>query len=144
MRFRELRESDRKVWDVLWAGYLEFYEQELTSEQTSLTWERFFNGYGLFGFVAEVDGEVVGFAHCWFTNTTWLEKPDLYLEDLFVAPSARRRGVGEFLIQGCAEFAKESGASRLYWQTQRKNESAQRLYNKVASLSEYIIFERKL
>jgi GNAT superfamily N-acetyltransferase len=61
---------------------------------------------------------------------------------LFVAPVARRRGVGEFLIQGCADFAKESGSSRLYWQTQRTNESAQQLYNKVASLSEYIIFEQ--
>jgi GNAT superfamily N-acetyltransferase len=71
-----------------------------------------------------------------------LEKPDLYLEDLFVSPAARRQGVGEFLIQGCADFALASGASRLYWQTQRKNESAQKLYNKVASLSEYIIFEK--
>lgn len=142
MEFREIRESDRSAWDGLWAGYLEFYEQELSLEQTELTWSRFFNGYGLQGFVAELDGEVVGFAHCWFTNTTWLEKPDLYLEDLFVSPAARRQGVGEFLIQGCADFALASGASRLYWQTQRKNESAQKLYNKVASLSEYIIFEK--
>lgn len=142
MLFREIRECDRAAWNPLWAGYLEFYKQTLTDEQTELTWNRFFNGYGLKGFVAEVDGEVVGFAHCWFTNTTWLDKPDLYLEDLFVSPAARRRGVGEFLIQGCADFAKASGSDRLYWQTQRKNASAQRLYNKVAALSEYIIFER--
>lgn len=142
MLFREIRESDRATWDGLWAGYLEFYEQSLSDEMTEITWGRFFNDYGLKGFVAELDGGVVGFAHCWFTNTTWLEKPDLYLEDLFVSPTARRRGVGEFLIQGCADFALASGSSRLYWQTQRKNKSAQRLYNKVASLSEYIIFEK--
>jgi ribosomal protein S18 acetylase RimI-like enzyme len=71
-----------------------------------------------------------------------LEKPDLYLEDLFVSTEHRRQGLGEFLIENCAAFAKESGARRLYWQTQRSNESAQRLYSKIARLSEYIIFEK--
>jgi len=143
MLFREIQRADQEAWLPLWAGYLEFYQHALTEEQTQMTWERFFDdSVRLHGFVAELDGEVVGFAHCWFNHTTWLDKADLYLEDLFVAPSARRRGVGEFLIQGCADFAKESGSSRLYWQTQRSNESAQRLYNKVAALSEYIIFEK--
>lgn len=142
MIFREIRESDRDTWSELWDGYLEFYKQSISAEQTDLTWKRFFDeSVRLHGFVAEVDGEVVGFAHCWFNHTTWLDKADLYLEDLFVAPSARRRGIGEFLIQGCAKFAKDSGSARLYWQTQRSNESAQKLYYKVASLSEYIIFE---
>ena len=143
MIFREIRESDRAAWDVLWAGYLEFYEQELSAEQTELTWSRLFDdSVRLHGFVAEVDGEVVGLAHCWFTHTTWLEKADLYLEDLFVAPLARRRGVGELLIQGCADFARESGSARLYWFTHKNNLSAQRLYDKVASRSEFIIFEK--
>ena len=143
MLFREIRESDRAAWLPLWEGYLEFYKHSLSDSQTSLTWDRFFDdSVRLHGFVAELDGVVVGFAHCWFNHTTWLDKADLYLEDLFVAPSARRRGVGELLIQGCADFAKSSGSSRLYWQTQRSNESAQKLYNKVASLSEYIIFEQ--
>lgn len=143
MLFREIRESDRGTWSDLWDGYLEFYKHSLSAEQTDLTWDRFFDeSVRLHGFVAEVDGEVVGFAHCWFNHTTWLDKADLYLEDLFVSPSARRRGIGEFLIQGCAIFAKDSGSARLYWQTQRSNESAQKLYYKVASLSEYIIFEQ--
>lgn len=143
MIFRELRPSDKAAWGPLWSGYLEFYGQSLSSEQTELTWNRFFDdSVRLHGFVAEVDGVVVGFAHCWFNHTTWLDKADLYLEDLFVSPDYRRRGVGEFLIQGCADFARASGASRLYWQTQRSNESAQKLYYKVASLSEYIIFEK--
>jgi len=141
--FREIRPSDRAEWNPLWEGYLEFYRQTLPGEVTELLWARLFDDrFELHGFVAELDGEVVGFAHCWFNHTTWQEKPDLYLEDLFVASAARRNGVGEALIQGCAQFAKSAGSSRLYWQTQRSNESAQRLYNKVAKLSEYIIFEQ--
>ena len=122
-----------------------FYKETLPDAQTELTWSRFFDDdFNLHGFVVEFDGEVVGFAHCSFTNSTWLEKPDLYLEDLFVSPDHRKRGLGEFLIENCAQFAKESGARRLYWQTQRSNESAQRLYSKVSRLSEYIIFEKVL
>lgn len=140
--FRAIRESDRDAWDPLWAGYLEFYQETLTDAQTELTWSRFFAEFNLHGFVVVVEGQVAGFAHCSFTNSTWLEKPDLYLEDLFVSPEYRRQGLGEFLIENCAKFAEESGARRLYWQTQRSNESAQKLYYKVASLSEYIIFEK--
>ena len=142
--FRGIRETDREAWSPLWSGYLEFYKEVLPQTQTELTWSRFFNEFNLHGFVVEIEGRVVGFAHCSFTNSTWLEKPDLYLEALFVSPDFRRRGLGEFLIENCANFAKASGARRLYWQTQRSNESAQKLYNKVASLSEYIIFEKVL
>ncbi len=141
--FRPIRESDRAAWDSLWQGYLVFYEEDLPQAQTELTWSRFFDdSFNLHGFVVEVDDVVAGFAHCSFTNSTWLDKPDLYLEDLFVSPDFRRRGLGEFLIQECADFALESGSRRLYWQTQRSNESAQKLYYKVAKLSEYIIFEK--
>jgi len=141
--FRPIQESDREQWNPLWQGYLVFYKEELSSEQTELTWSRFFDPtFNMHGYVVEVDGLVAGFAHCSFTNSTWLDKPDLYLEDLFVSPEYRRRGLGEFLIQGCAEIARDAGSNRLYWQTQRSNESAQRLYNKVASLSEYIIFQK--
>ena len=141
--FRSIRESDREQWNPLWSGYLEFYKVDIPPEQTELSWRRFFDdSFNLQGYVVEVEGEVVGFAHCSFTNSTWLDQPDLYLEDLFVSPEYRRRGLGEFLIENCAEIAKASGSRRLYWQTQRSNESAQKLYNKVATLGENIIFEK--
>jgi ribosomal protein S18 acetylase RimI-like enzyme len=143
--FRAIEPSDKPAWLPLWEGYLVFYKESLSDSQTDLTWSRFFlDDFNLRGFVVEVNEEVVGFAHCSFTNSTWLENPDLYLEDLFVSTEHRRQGLGEFLIENCAKFAKESGSRRLYWQTQRSNESAQRLYNKIASLSEYIIFEKVL
>ena len=91
-----------------------------------------------------VDQELVGLAHCSFTNSTWNNTPDLYLEDLFVAQTARRQGIGEFLIEGCAQFGKERGANRLHWQTHRDNETAQSVYKKLATKSEFAIFEKKL
>jgi len=143
--FRKLFKEDREVWQELWAGYLEFYQHELSPEQTALTWQRFFDQkYNLWAFGIEVDGVIVGFAHCSFTNSTWNQTPDLYLEDLFVAPSARRQGLGELLISGCAAFAQERGAGRIHWLTHRDNETAQRVYRKLATMSEFVIFEKKL
>ena len=142
--FRKLSPNDFDQWHELWLGYLEFYQHELSDEQTRLTWSRFFDDYNLHGYVLEVDGKLVGFAHCSFTNSTWLEKPDLYLEDLFVSPEYRRQGLGERLILECSSIARDAGSRRLYWQTQRSNESAQALYRKVGTLSEYIIFENVL
>ena len=143
--FRELLKADREAWNQLWAGYLEFYEHELKSDQTELTWQRFFEQeFNLFAFVAEVDGLVVGIAHCSFTNSTWSKTPDLYLEDLFVSPEMRQQGLGEFLINGCADFALARGARRLYWQTHKHNETAQKVYRKVAVKSDFVTFEKTL
>ena len=143
--FRKISKDDKAVWLKLWAGYLEFYQHELSAEQTDLTWQRFFDQkFNLWAFVAEVQGEVVGLAHFSFTNSTWNKTPDLYLEDLFVAPESRRQGLGEFLIQGCAEFGASQGARRLYWLTHRDNETAQRVYRKLAQQSEFVIYERGL
>jgi GNAT superfamily N-acetyltransferase len=141
--FRPICESDREAWNPLWFGYLEFYQVDLTPEQTEIAWNRFFDPeFNAMGFVVEFDGEVVGMAHCTFHNSTWLPTPDLYLEDLFVAKTHRRLGLGRFLIESCAEFGKSAGSTRMYWMTQRSNETAQNLYYKIAELSEYIIFKK--
>lgn len=143
--FRKLFKEDREIWAALWAGYLEFYQHELSDEQTALTWQRFFDQkFNLWAFGVEVEGKIVGFAHCSFTNSTWNKTPDLYLEDLFVSPGMRRQGLGEFLINGCADFAAASGARRLYWQTHKDNETAQNVYRKVATKSEFVIFEKTI
>ena len=65
--------------------------------------------------VAEHDGAVVGLA-LFFTNfSTWSGKPGLYLEDLYVSPSARGTGLGQALLQHLAALAVERGYARLEW-----------------------------
>ena len=141
--FRELSESDYEQWRPLWDGYLVFYDHSLSEEQTALTWSRFFDPeFNFRAFVLELGGEVVGFAHCSFTVSTWNDKPNLYLEDLFVKPSVRRGGIGTQLILGCAEFARQQGAEKLHWLTHKDNLTAQSVYRKLAKQSEFIIFER--
>jgi GNAT superfamily N-acetyltransferase len=69
----------------------------------------------LFGHVAEVDGEVVGFA-VWFLNfSTWRGVPGIYLEDLFVLPSQRGSGLGKALLAALAAECVANGYARLEW-----------------------------
>lgn len=67
--------------------------------------------------IAEVeDGAPVGFAFFFLAYSTWRGQPTLYLEDLFVRPSARGNGVGRGLMQALAAEALRLGCGRFVWQ----------------------------
>lgn len=68
-----------------------------------------------FAHVAEVEGQIVGIA-IWFLNySTWLGKPGLYLEDLFVKPEFRSLGIGMGFMQTLAAICVERGYERFQW-----------------------------
>jgi GNAT superfamily N-acetyltransferase len=78
--------------------------------------------------VAEDDGEVVGFA-VWFVNfSTWLGRHGVYLEDLFVQPTARGRGYGKALLTELARIAVDRGCGRVEWSVLDWNTPAQDFY----------------
>lgn len=65
--------------------------------------------------VAEVDGKIVGIA-LWFLNySTWLGKPGIYLEDLFVQPEYRGHGIGKGFMKTLAQLCIERGYERFQW-----------------------------
>ena len=83
--------------------------------------------------VAEADGEVVGFA-LFFTNfSTFLAKPGLYLEDLYVRPALRGRGIGAALLTRLGAIAVERGYGRFEWSVLDWNENAIRFYEKMGA-----------
>jgi GNAT superfamily N-acetyltransferase len=65
--------------------------------------------------LAEVDGEPAGFALFFTTFSTWLCRPGIWLEDLFVRPDRRRAGVGRKLLSHLAALAVQRRCSRLDW-----------------------------
>lgn len=65
--------------------------------------------------IAEHEGKPVGFALFFHNYSTFLAKPGLYLEDLFVRPAARGLGIGKALLAHLANFAIESGCGRFEW-----------------------------
>ncbi len=65
--------------------------------------------------IAEHDGKPVGFALYFFNYSTWVGKPGIYLEDLFVMPEMRGLGIGKALLKRVATVALENGCERLQW-----------------------------
>lgn len=78
----------------------------------------------------------LGFVHLIPATNTLLLRPIWYLEDLFVKPSTRRRGVGGALMQAAERFARSTGAERLTLATANDNHAAQALYQKLGYIRE--------
>lgn len=94
------------------------YEREpdaVTATEADLS-----HGFGpnpyYFCLIAESNGTPAGFALYFFNYSTWLGRPGLYLEDLFVLPEFRGLGIGKALLQRVAAIAVEKGCPRLQWE----------------------------
>ena len=83
--------------------------------------------------VVDSGGQIVGFA-LFFTNfSTFLARPGLYLEDLFVEPEERGRGIGQALLISLAELAAERGCGRFEWSVLDWNVNAIRFYERMGA-----------
>ena len=129
---RPIAVADKERWLDLYKQYIIFYKSTLPDEQYELTWQRIHSDFNINGLIAELDGQVVGFAHYIFRPSTWAENDFCYLEDLFTDPALRGKGVGRALIKELEKIALGRGSKRLYWTTAPDNETARKLYDKVA------------
>lgn len=84
-------------------------------------------------FLAERDGEVVAYAVVFETYSTFLARPVLYLEDVYVTPAARGHGVGRSMMAFLAREALRRGCPRLSWVVLDWNVDAQRFYDRVGA-----------
>jgi GNAT superfamily N-acetyltransferase len=83
--------------------------------------------------IACVDGEPAGFALYFYSFSTFVGRPGLYLEDLYVRPAWRRRGIGRALLAHLAGLAVERGCGRMEWSVLDWNELALRLYRGIGA-----------
>jgi GNAT superfamily N-acetyltransferase len=83
--------------------------------------------------LAKVDQTVVGFALFFHNFSTFLGRPGLYLEDLFVRPEWRGRGIGRQLLIHLAEIAVSRGCGRMEWAVLDWNESAIGFYERMGA-----------
>jgi GNAT superfamily N-acetyltransferase len=83
--------------------------------------------------LAEEGGEALGFAFYFFSYSTWRGRPTLYLEDLFVRPEHRHRGIGLSLMRHLARVALDEGCARFVWEVLDWNEPAIRFYESIGA-----------
>lgn len=83
--------------------------------------------------IARIGGDAVGFAIWFSTYSTFLSKPGIYLEDLFVLPAWRGKGVGRELLGHLARIAVDRGCGRIEWSVLNWNEQAIRFYRGIGA-----------
>lgn len=142
---RPIEAEERLDWEPLWRGYQTFYEVSLTDKVTETTWHRLHDPAEPMRVLgAYVDGALKGIVHYIFHRSCWTIGDYCYLQDLFVAESARGLGLGRALITAVYEKADAAGASRVYWLTHETNQAAMGLYNQVADRSGFIQYRKML
>jgi GNAT superfamily N-acetyltransferase len=144
---RFVARSDYDRWLPLWDGYNAFYGRSgataLDPDITRMTWARFFDAYEpVHALVAESGDRLLGLTHYLFHRSTTAIAPVYYLQDLFTDASARGQGIGGALIREVYAQAKQAGSPRVYWQTYQTNQTAQRLYDKLAERTEIIVYRK--
>jgi GNAT superfamily N-acetyltransferase len=146
---RPIQQADFTQWKSLWDGYNAFYGRQgttaLPDATTNMTWSRFFDAHEpMHALVAEQAGQLLGLVHFIFHRSTISIAPTCYLQDLFTQESARGKGVGRALIEQVYKLARQEGSGRVYWLTHETNETAMKLYDKIAEKSGFIVYRKPL
>jgi GNAT superfamily N-acetyltransferase len=108
-------------------------EDQVEATVESLTSSLFGAGSPSRALICEQDGEPVGFAVYFFNYSTWQARKGLYLEDLFVLPSARGQGAGKRLLQHLAAIALQEGCGRFEWSVLDWNQPAIDFYDSIGA-----------
>lgn len=142
---RDAEPRDEDAWRDLWSRYVAFYEAEVAEPVTAATWSRILQRReGFVGRVCEVEGKVIGISVSIVHGCSWTLTPVCYLEDLFVAQSARGTGAGRALIQDLVVMAQNKGWARLYWHTRASNAVARRLYDRFLPADDFVKYSLAL
>jgi GNAT superfamily N-acetyltransferase len=142
---RDATPSDQSAFLGLWFDYLAFYRVSLDPQVTAATWARLMDGASpVKARLAVLDGQVQGFAIHMHHPSTWVATEDCYLEDLYVAETARGKGLGRALIDDLIALARTNGWARLYWHTNETNTRARALYDQYAASDGHIRYRLTL
>ena len=141
---RGLGKDDFEAWKVLWRMYLDFYETHLPEEVYEKTFERLLSKdiTSQNAIVAMDSSKIVGLVHFIFHPHNWKIEDVCYLQDLCVLDTLRGQGIGRLLIEAVYDEADKRGVPTVYWLTQDFNKPARLLYDKIATLTPFIKYNR--
>lgn len=139
---RPVTADDREAWGELYRGYRDFYAKPHDARVFETVWGWLMDpDHETRCLIATVDGVPVGLGHF----RTFARPIDggrgLYLDDLFTSPEARGSGAGSAILTRLAEIARDEGASLVRWITAADNETARRLYDRVAKQTPWVTYD---
>ena len=141
---RSIRPDDAAPWRDLWTAYLDFYETSVPDNVYQITLGRLCSTDhpDQNGLMALRGDAPVGLVHYIYHPHNWRPEKVCYLQDLYIAPSERGRGLGRHLIEAVYDRADADGCPSVYWLTQDFNTPARRLYDRVGKLTPFIKYTR--
>ena len=115
-------------------------EHEVLATEDSIATTIFGENTGVDALICEHAGEAIGFAVYFYNYSTWLGKPGLFLEDLYVSPEQRGLGAGKALLQRLAKIAVAQNCGRFEWNVLDWNEPSIKFYESLGAkpLNEWI------
>lgn len=108
-------------------------EHEVHATPETIKSSMFGDNSHVYGLVCEIDGEAVGSAIYFYNYSTWLAKPGLYLEDLYVDPKHRGKGAGVKLLKAMAKIALENDCARFEWSCLDWNQPSRDFYHAIGA-----------
>jgi GNAT superfamily N-acetyltransferase len=133
IRFAEARDAPSILTFIRELADYEKLSHEVVADEATLRATLFGVRPAAEVLLAELAGESVGFALFFQSYSTFLAKPGLYLEDLFVRPAARGQGVGAALMSACARIAVQRHYGRFEWAVLDWNTPAIEFYTRLGA-----------
>ena len=146
VRIVPLAERHRADWERLFAGYAAFYRVAQTPEMRERVWGWIMDpAHEVEAVVAEdAGGGAIGLAHFRPFARPLMAATGGFLDDLFVDPAQRGRRVADALIDAVAEIGRQRGWSVLRWITADDNYRGRGVYDRLATRTMWITYDRKL
>lgn len=141
---RDVHEGDRDAWRGLFREYGVFYKTAFDDTVLDGVWAWLMDAEAeVCAVVAVDDGRVFGFAHYRQLPDTFTAGHEWFLDDLYVHPEHRGSGAATALIEAVAERAASDGGGKLRWITAADNTTAQSVYDKIATRTTWVTYEKQ-
>ncbi|MGV8876725.1 MAG: GNAT family N-acetyltransferase [Rhodoglobus sp.] len=149
---RDIHEDDFEAWKAHFVNYGVFYETEFTDAIVAGVWEWLMDDSAQLSAVVAVSpaqgapapGTIAAFGLYRRLPDTFTASWGWFMDDLYVDPEHRGSGVAGSIIDDIAARAAEDGGGKLRWITNKENDSAKRLYDRVADRTSWILYEKNV
>lgn len=143
---RPVADRDFFSWVDLFSAYGEHYDVNVTDETALRLWSWLTDAKHEQEALVAVndDDELIGLAHFREFSRPLASSRGLYIDDLFVTESARNAGAGHALLSHLKELAAKRRLSVVRWVTAEDNETAQALYNDVATRTSWVTYDMEV
>lgn len=139
---RPVAAGDREAWGAIYRGYRDFYNKPHDPAVYDVVWEWLFDdAHESRCLIATLDGVPVGLGHFRSFARPIDGVRGIYLDDLFTSPAARGTGAATAIIERLGEIARDENAALVRWITADSNETARRIYDRVAAQTPWVTYD---